>query len=113
MVQKLTIYSRFFWIDHNVNPNRTSFTVNVWRACQENFTFKITLWSACSSNKLSVGKASICCRIDCAIAGTNDRGGRSKSSHKASANCSGVIKDSKIEKTKTKKHTIKNDSFYN
>lgn len=67
-------------------------TVNI----QETPTFKMTLWSACSSNRLSVGKASICCLIDWAMAGTKDNGGKSKSSQRASANCSGVIRDSEI-----------------
>lgn len=40
----------------------------------------------------SVGKASSCCLIAWAIAGTNARGFKSRSSQSTSANCSGVIR---------------------
>lgn len=56
------------------------------------FNLIITRWSHWSSNIVSCGKASICCLIACAIAGTKLNGFKSKSSHNTSANCSGVIR---------------------
>lgn len=63
----------------------------------KSITLIITLWSQFSSIMLSVGKPSICWRMAWAIAGTNVNGFRSKSSHRTSANCSGVIKLSETE----------------
>ena len=57
-------------------------------------SFMTTLWSFCSAalSKLSVseGKASTCCWMAAAMADTKLMGFRSRSSHRTSANCSGV-----------------------
>lgn len=59
------------------------------------FNLIITRWSHWSSKIVSCGKASICCLIACAMAGTKVSGFKSKSSHNTSANCSGVMRLSK------------------
>lgn len=56
-------------------------------------TLIITLWSVCWSSIISESESNcfICCLMACTTAGTNDAGGRSRSSHSTSANTSGEI----------------------
>ena len=68
---------------------KLSLTTESWWLC----TLIITLWSVCWSSIISesVSNCFICCLMACTTAGTNDAGGRSRSSHSTSANTSGEI----------------------
>ena len=72
-----------------------------WHPSVEELTLRMTRWSFCSSSKFSWGYASICCRMAWEMAGIKLMGFRSRSSHKISANCSGVIRLSVNKKSNT------------